>query len=112
MIILVMGLDLIEDQVFHFHFGQIVLIFGTDMNSSVHIDNKKKDMLVFGKRPTQGFEHTLTAETMNSINFTVTNKNFRWACITMEQTFICLSMVPKFTNLKEKVLKLQQLHYA
>ena len=82
------------------------------MNSSTHSDNKKKDMLVFGKGPTQGFEHTLTAETMYSINFTVTNKNCRWACITMEQTFICLSMVPKFTNLKEKVLKLQQLHYA
>ena len=47
------------------------------MNSSTHIDNKKKDMLVFGKGPTQGFEHTLTAETMYLINFTVTKNNFR-----------------------------------
>ena len=57
-------------------FGQNVLIFGVDMSSSAHIDNKKKDILVLGKGPTQGLEHTLTAEKMYSINFTVTNKNF------------------------------------
>ena len=43
-------------------FGQNVLIFGVDMSSSVHIDNKKKDILVLGKGLTQGLEHTLTAE--------------------------------------------------
>ena len=43
-------------------FGQNVLIFGVDMSSSAHIDNKKKDILVLGKRPTQGLEHTLAAE--------------------------------------------------
>ena len=48
-------------------FGQNVLIFGVDMSSSAHIDNKKKDILVLGKGPTQGLEHTLTAETMYSI---------------------------------------------
>ena len=57
-------------------FGQNVLIFGADMSSSIHIDNKKKDILVLGKGPTQGLEHTLTAEKMYSINFTVTNKTF------------------------------------
>ena len=57
-------------------FGQNVLIFGVDMSSSAHIDNKKKDILVLGKGPTQGLEHTLTAEKMYSINFTVTKKNF------------------------------------
>ena len=40
------------------------------MSSSAHIDNKKKDILVLGKGPTQGLEHTLTAEKMYSINFT------------------------------------------
>ena len=55
-------------------FGQNVLIFGVDMSSSAHIDNKKKDILVLGKGPTQGLEHTLTAEKMYSINFTVTKK--------------------------------------
>ena len=57
-------------------FGQNVLIFGVDMSSSSHIDNKKKDILVLGKGPTQGLEHTLTAEKMYSINFTEKNKKF------------------------------------
>ena len=57
-------------------FGQNVFIFGIDMSSSAHIDNKKKDILVLGKGPTQGLEHTLTAEKMYSINFTVTKKKF------------------------------------
>ena len=57
-------------------FGQIVLIFGADMSSSAHIDNKKKFILVLGKGPTQWLEHTLTAEKMCSINFTVTKKKF------------------------------------
>ena len=46
--------------------------FGVDVSFSAHIDNEKKDKLVLGKRPTQGLEHTLTAEKMYSINFTVT----------------------------------------
>ena len=76
---LVMALVLIEDQVFSFPgggFGQKVLIFGVDMSSSTHIDNKKKDILILGKGLTQGLEHTLTAEKIYSINFTVTKKKF------------------------------------
>ena len=46
------------------------------MRSSAHIDNKKKDVLVLGKGPIQGLEHTLIAEKMYSINFTVTKKKF------------------------------------
>ena len=46
------------------------------MSSSAHIDNKEKDILVLRKGPTQGLEHTLTAEKMYSINFTVTKKKF------------------------------------
>ena len=41
-------------------FGQNV-IFGVDMSFSAHIDNEKKDILILGKGPTQGLEHTLTA---------------------------------------------------
>ena len=57
-------------------FGQNVLIFGVDMNLSACINNKKKDVLVFGKSPSKGLEYTLTAEKMYSINFTVTKKKF------------------------------------
>ena len=46
------------------------------MSSSAHIDNKKIDLLVLGKGPTQGLEHTLTAEKMYTIIFTVINKKF------------------------------------
>ena len=46
------------------------------MSFPAHIDNKKKDILVLGISPTQGLEHTLTAEKMCSINFTVTKKKF------------------------------------
>ena len=46
------------------------------MSSSSHIDNKKKHIVVLGKGPTQGLEHTLTAEKMYSVNFTFTNKTF------------------------------------
>ena len=57
-------------------FGQNVLIFGVDMSSSAHIDNKKKDVLVLGKGPMQGLEHTLNAEKMYSTNFTETKTKF------------------------------------
>ena len=57
-------------------FGQNVLIFWVDMSFSTRIDNKKKDILVLGIGPTQGLEHTLTAEKIYSINFTEKNKKF------------------------------------
>ena len=46
------------------------------MSSSVHIDNKKKDILILGKGPTQELEHTLNSHKIYSINFTVTKKKF------------------------------------
>ena len=36
----------------------------------------RKKTLVLGIGPTQGLEHTLTAEKKYSINFAVTNKSF------------------------------------
>ena len=44
------------------------------MSSSTKIDNRKKDNLILGNVPTQGLEHTFSAEKMYSINFTVTKK--------------------------------------
>ena len=43
------------------------------MSSSPQIDNKKKDILILREGPTQGLEHTLTAEKLYSINFTENN---------------------------------------
>ena len=82
------------------------------MSYFVHVDNKKKDILILGDGKTEGLEHTLSSEKMFSINFTVTKINFAWACIIMEQKVIYLWMVQKSINLKQKILRLWQLHYT
>ena len=47
------------------------------MNSSVHVDNKKKDVLMLIEGPTQGLNGTtLTAEKKYLIKFTENNKKF------------------------------------
>ena len=57
--------------------GKNVFIFGADMSSSVHIDNKNKDISVLGEWATQGLnDTTLTAEALHPINFTQPNKRF------------------------------------
>ena len=57
--------------------GRNVIIFGVDMSSSLHIDNKRKDILILGKGLTQRLsEHSLTAEKLYSINFTKENIKF------------------------------------
>ena len=58
-------------------FDDNAIIFGVDMSSSVHIDNKGKDILILGSGPTQGLcEHSLAAEKMYSINFSETGRRF------------------------------------
>ena len=43
--------------------GKYVIVFGADMSSYVHVDNKNKDILILGEGPTQGLDDaTLTAE--------------------------------------------------
>ena len=55
-------------------FGQNVIIFGADMSSSIHANNKTENILVLGKGFTQGLDNTtIYAEKMYSINFTKTN---------------------------------------
>ena len=56
-------------------FGRNRITFGADMSSSVHVDKKKKYILIRGKGPTQGLDGpTLTSEKLYSINFTENNK--------------------------------------
>ena len=56
-------------------FGRNVIIFGVDMNSYVHVDNKKIDILILGKGSTQGLDRTiLTEEKLYSANFSQNNK--------------------------------------
>ena len=47
------------------------------MSWSVRVDNKRKDILILGRGPTQGLrEHSLSAEKMYSINFAKVNTKF------------------------------------
>ena len=57
--------------------GQNIKLFEVDMNSSAHIENKEKYILILGKGPTHGLgKDSLTAEKMYLINFSKDNVKF------------------------------------
>ena len=57
--------------------GNDLIIFGAYMSSSVHVDNKNKDILILGEEPTEGLDDTtLTAKSKYPINFTQSRKIF------------------------------------
>ena len=57
--------------------GKNVIIFRVDMNSSVHVNNKRIDILILGEKPTQWKDDTkLTAEAKYSINFAQPGNRF------------------------------------
>ena len=85
-------------------FGRNVIIFGVDMSSSVHVNNKKKYILILGEGPTQGLDWLQKNCIQSALLKTI--KNFVWICIMMEQTVVYLLMVQKLLNLKQKILKL------
>ena len=59
---------------------KIIMTFGADMSSSVHLDNKGKSILFRGKRPKHRLEDTtLIAEAKYSIVFTQSGKRFIWS---------------------------------
>ena len=69
------------------------------MSSFVHIDNKNKDILILGERPTQELnDTTLTAEAKNPINFTQPRKRFVSVYTLMEETDSYLLMLQKYIN--------------
>ena len=53
-----------------------MITFGVDISSSLHTDNKKENILILGKGPTLGLEHTQTAEKLCSINLTKKTQSF------------------------------------
>ena len=64
-----MAYDLIRVQKFYLQTEIWVKMLLFDKSLSVHIDNKKKDILVLGTGPIQGLGNTtLTAEAQYSIN--------------------------------------------
>ena len=74
------------------------------MSSSVHIDNKKKDILILGDGPTQGLDDTTsTAEVQYSINFL--NQIEKFVFIIMEPIVVYLLMLQEDISSKQKILK-------
>ena len=50
--------------------GTNLIIFGAEISSSVHFENKGKGILIFVEGPTQGLDDaTLTAEAIYPIHF-------------------------------------------
>ena len=76
--------------------------FGVDNNSSVHIDNKKKNVLGLSKGPTQRLDVTMiTAEAIILMNFSKSGRKF---CSSLQyngnKRFFYLLMPQKYTNSK------------
>ena len=70
-------MTLIQNFIYRWKHGKNVIIFTADMTTSMHIDNKNKDILILDKGPTQGLDNnTLTAEAKYAINFTQPIKIF------------------------------------
>ena len=59
--------------------GKNVIISGVDLSSSMHIDNKKKYLLIIVKGLTQGLDDTtLTAEAQYSVNLSRSNRSLHY----------------------------------
>ena len=83
-----------------------VFIFGVDSGSSVHADNKKKNILVLGEVPTQGLDNTtITAEAKHPTNFTEAKKRLVLRLnYNGSNSFLFVNAV-KCINLKQKIQK-------
>ena len=69
-----------------YRFGKNDIIFGVDNSSSVHVNNKKKDILILQDPTDELDDITITAQVEGSINFTDSKNNLFESCITIEDT--------------------------
>ena len=82
--------------------GENSSMFGVDMSSPVHIDNKEKYILIFGKGPTQWLDDTtLTAEAQYSINFSRLNRKFSLSMQYKWNKSLYLLMLQKYIGSKQ-----------
>ena len=76
------------------------------MSSSVHVDNKGKDILIFGEVPIQGLDDTtLTTEAKYPNNFIQSGERFVLSLHYNRTTVYYLLMLQKYVNSKQKNLK-------
>ena len=99
----------------NFDWGKNVIIFGVDMSSFVHIDNKNKDILTLVKepKPTQGLDNTtITAEAEYSINFSRSQRKF---CLSLYHNGSNSSLFVNATKIyqfKAKNSEIKKIHYV
>ena len=76
------------------------------MSSSVHIDNKGKDILILGEGPTQGLDDTtLPAEAKFPFNFKKSGKRFVLSLYYNGSNSFLFVNATKYINSKQKTLK-------
>lgn len=82
-----------------------MIIFDGDISSSVHVDNKKKGILIIGEGPTNGLDDTTLTTKKNILWILFGNRrSFVYVCIIMKATVVYLLKVLKlsFSNSKQK----------
>ena len=79
------------------------------MSSSVHINNKKKEILIIDQSPIEGLDdNTLTAEAQYSINFSRSNREFSLSLhykYKVGNSFLFVNATKIYINSKQKMLK-------
>ena len=90
--------------------GKNVIISGGDMNLSVHIDNKRKDILVLSERPTHALDYTtFTAEAKYLINFRQSNRNFFSSLHSNgSDSFFYLLIKQKYISSKQNIIEVKK----
>ena len=69
-------------------FGRNAIILVADMSSSVHANNRTKNILVLHKNFVKGLENTkIYTEKLYSVNFSKTNTKLTNSKITFQKTF-------------------------
>ena len=87
-------------------YGKYVNIFGADMSSCVHVDNKGKNILILGEGPTQVlYGSTFTARQNILLILHNPEKDLYSVYTIMEATVSYLLMLQKYINTNRKTLK-------
>ena len=84
------------------------------MSSSVHVNNKGKDILILGEGPPRGLDDTtLTAEAKYPINFAQSGKRFELRLhYNGSNSFLFVTMIQKYINSKQKTLKQKSMYHV
>ena len=92
---------LVHNFIYRWKLGENVIIFGADMSSYVHVDNKGKDILILGEGLTQGLDDTtLTVEANIPLNLYNQIEDLYLVYVIMEAKLFYLLMLQKIYQFK------------